>query len=287
MSESNTKIGPKGKVQQSEPQAETIKPDEGVLAQASGTAVSTRRVIRNELILGKGVNNLPLQASYMDIAYAVSPWNDGTFSNGAFVLDKAVEIYKPAQPPLVCVLLSHTRYLAEWRNGADKTGMLNRYDTAKEAADAGETLPSNDRGGPMPTVGWAYDFYMLVRKPDGVESDKFSFKLGGHWYAYVKFGVTKGLGRDADTIIPRLCSWEAGVRDVSPKEGQCNRYFLDFGLTMTKKGAKTIPGLLLKYHSPGVNQPPEQVSPDLIRDTLSLLAMADEAPAAETDDCPL
>lgn len=133
----------------------------------------------------------------------------------------------------------------------------------------------------MPTVGPAYDFYMLIRKPDGVDSDKFVFKLGDHWYAYAKFSVVKSLGRDADKILPQLCAYEAGIRGVKPNEGQCNRYFIDFGLARVKKDGKTYTNLVLKFHAK--DKAPEAVSADVIRDTLSLMEMSSSAPVAEAE----
>jgi len=287
---SDTKIGPKGKSAPVTIDAETneIVPDETAIAVVNGGGqVSLRKTVRNELILAKGANGLPLQPSYLDCCYAVSPWNPGTFHDGSMVLDRDTQIYKPGDTPLTIVLLSYSRYYAEWRQGIGGGGELRKYDTIKQAIDAGEVVPSDDRGGPMPTVGPAYDFYMLVRKPEGVESDKFVFKLGDHWYCYCKFSVVKSLGRDADKILGNLCAYEAGIRGVKPGEGQCNRFLLDLGLTRVKKDGKTYTNLLLKFHAK--DKQPEAVPSEVIRDTLSLLQMSEDAPAAETDDsdCPL
>jgi hypothetical protein len=263
-----------------------IVPDETAIAVVNGGGqVSLRKTVRNELVLGTGVHGLPINPCYMDIAYSVSPWNDKDFSDGSFVLDRETQIYKAGQDPLAVVLLTHSRYFAEWRTGVGKTGELQKYDTAEQAKAAGEILPSDERGGPLPTVGVAYDLWMLVRKPADVECDKFVFKLDGQWYAYVKLSLVKGLGRDADKALVNLCSWEAGVRGVRPGEGQCNRYLLDIGLNRVKKDSKTYTNLMLRYHTK--DRQPEVVSGDLIRDVLSLREMSETAAPAEAEDCPL
>lgn len=271
---SETKIKP-GKVVEAE-----IVPDETAVAIVEGKgAVSLRRTTSNALVLGTGVHGLPLEPCFMDVAYSVSPWNDKDFADGSFVLNREAQIYKAGAEPLVAVLVSYSRYLAEWRTGVGKTGELTKYDTAEQALAAGEILPSPDRSGPMPTVGVAYDMWLLIRKPADTDSDKFVFKLGDYWYAYAKLSLVKGLGRDADRAITQLSAYEAGIRGVKPGEGQCYRMLLDLGLTRKKADGKTYTNLLLRFHAK--DRKPEPVPEDLTHDVLSLREMsADAAPAA-------
>lgn len=284
---SNTKIGAGKKAETASEASEAIEgevlaPNEGTLARVDNNPVSLRKIHRNELILGSGIHGLPITPCYMDIAYAVSPWNttELDFSDGSFVLDKEVEIYKAGKDPLTVIFLTHSRYYAEWRTGAGGGGALRKYDTLEQAKEAKEILPSPDRSGPMPTVGPAYDINMFVRKPEGVTSDKFAFKLGQHWYAYVKLSLVKGLAKDADRKLLQMSAWEAGCRDVDAGEGQCNRYLIDLGLIRSKDKGKTYTNLLMQYHTK--DKVPEPVPSDAIKSVLSLMASIGEG-GADTD----
>lgn len=287
--------------------AEVLAPDEAALAQVN-RGLTKRPTFKNQLIMGTGIGGVPIRPCYLDFAYSVSPWNDGKFSDGSFVIDKEVEIGKAGGPgPLTVILVQHSKYLAECRYGSDgaKSGALNKYDSAKEADLAGEIVARDDvttdcentlkatRADPSlkGTVSVAYDLLMFVRQPEGLNSEKFAFMLNGHRYAYVKLSLVKGMARDMKRDLVNLCAWEAGVRNVPSGKGECNRYMLDMALGKTKqqKNGKTVTytNLSLRYHK-GADGAPEPVPGKCIEDILSLAASGEDVPdAAEDIDCPL
>ena len=102
MAENVTKIGGNG-VEVCD--AEVVAPDQAALDGLNGgsTAVATRP---SGAVTGgafEGCGGMELKPSFLDIAYAVSPWNtDSKFGNGAFVLDREDQIAKQGQPIVCC-----------------------------------------------------------------------------------------------------------------------------------------------------------------------------------------
>jgi hypothetical protein len=124
---------------------------------------------------------------------------------------------------------------------------------------------------------------MLVRKPEGSSSTKFVLKLGGAWYAPVKFTADKYVWKDIGAEISRAAYYEAGMRDAPPAEGKLDRYFMRMWTQSEKRAdGNTIVHLKLAF-VPGDKGP--LAVPAEVRADLSTLTGQPASPMSD-DDVP-
>lgn len=199
-----------------------------------------------------GDTKLDVKPSFLDIAYGVSKWNEGRFTDGAFVLDRDDQIAMLGDP-LTVILLRKREYWMTYPEPNIPRSDYEFWGSEQEAIDAGRRTQFPEDwayGDPKPNAIEAADLQLLVQMPAKCASTRFVFKLGDSFYAFARFHVNK-LWKGIKDPVLRMALYEARKRGVPESEGRFDRYFLRlttakvqtrFGQKMVKLSASLVPG---------------------------------------------
>lgn len=275
---SETKIGP-GKI-------ETVAPDTTELQNMQGE--SSLPATRQAAAVAGTFHSLPgfvIPPSYMRIAYGVGSLADKNFPNGALVLDDTTKIANMKEP-LTFIAYGASEFYKTWMTQAEYQAGIDAkiYPTREAAVLAGETVEwINGKG---PSVAPAMELLMLIKKPAGCDSaEQFILKLGGEFYAPVRFTMDKYLYQDVSAFFHRVRFYEAGLRGVPHEEGRLDRWFLTLNTYSTKnKVGNYITHLSANYLLEGGAK--VEVPPSVMEDlkAIGIKASAESARGASVED---
>lgn len=199
---------------------------EGKTDEAAGTAVAVRRPVAIGQITGGEEVSTRLKLPTLQIAYGVGGLS-ATFNQGDLVLDKEYLIAKRGDPlvvTFVSVEVSYKEYLTYEQSKAliAQGKFPKKYSTREEALAAKEIVdwPPKGSGLPLPTVRPAGKYQLLIQKPEGLQSQRFQFELGGKLWAPARMFLDKGAHKAVIGVLAYEAKWSLSARKGGMLTGQ-------------------------------------------------------------------
>jgi hypothetical protein len=186
-----------------------------------GTAVAVRETLSLGRITGD-VGGGSVKFPLLQIAYGVGKLAEN-FSGGDWVLDKTYLLAKKGEQ-LVVTFVAIDTYLKQY---IDPTKYVpgvqaKRYANAKEALAAGEIVEWPPRGSdlPKPTVSPAGTYYLMIKKPEGLQCALFGFPIGDTVWTPARMFLDKKAHKIVFDVVNRMAGFSLASRKGGLVAGQ-------------------------------------------------------------------